>query len=408
MNPQQVIKPIKENVPLSDRFLTVGGQRFHYIWLWDNCLSPKCHHASSFQKIYDISNAYSKPSDHTKFPQPKSAYIQDEKLIVEWDKNPSHRSIYPLSWLWSHAYDLGAEADRVLPKLKSSPNREKILWNRADLEANPPPLPNFASSTFASWIDQLDTLGFVILRNMAYEDLDAFVRSIGPIYQLARYGPYCTVKAVPNGQDLSLSYAGDALSPHTDLTFIPAPRIVQLLYCVENQAVGGESVLVDGYRVARDFREHHPSYFKILSETPVQFRQFYQQWDYFVSQTTPIIKLDEAGEVADIYFSHKNFGLNIPFEQMEEFYEAYTAFAGYLKNPAYQYWFRMEAGDCQLVQNFRVLHGRNAFDPSSGPRHLEISYMEWTYYAGLRDFEQVKPVYLSELVSEAQSRPQAI
>lgn len=242
-----------------------------------------------------------------------------------------------------------------------------------------------------------NSLGFVILRNIAYEDLDSFIKSIGPIYELARYGRYCTVKAVPNGQDLSLSYDGDALSPHTDLTFTPGPRIVQLLYCVENQAVGGESVLVDGYRVARYFPENHPDYFKILSETPVQFRQFYQQWGYFGSQTTPMIKLDPGGEVSDIYFSHKNFGLNIPFEQMEEFYEAYTTFAGYLKNPAYQYWFRMEAGDCQIVQNFRVLHGRKAFDPTSGPRHLEIAYMEWMYYAGLRDFERVKPAYLAEL-----------
>jgi len=373
----------------SDRFLTVGGKRFHYIWLRDNCLSPKCHHASSFQKIYDI-------SDRTEPPKPKSAYIQDEKLIVDWDEDPPHRSIYPLSWLWSHAYDLEPESDRFLPKLESPPRDEKILWNRADLEANPPQFPD-ASSPLVSWIDQLDALGFVILRNLAYEDLDAFVNAIGPIYELARYGRYCTVKAVPDGQDLSLSYDGDALSPHTDLTFTPGPRIVQLLYCVENQAVGGESVLVDGYRVARDFREHHPSYFKILSETPVQFRQFYQQWHYFVSQTTPIIKLDVAGEVSDLYFSHKNFGLNIPFEQMEAFYEAYTAFAGYLKNPAYQYWFRMEPGDCQIVQNFRVLHGRKAFDPSSGPRHLEIAYMEWMYYAGLRDFERVKPVYMTEL-----------
>ncbi|MGB5900633.1 MAG: TauD/TfdA family dioxygenase [Geitlerinemataceae cyanobacterium] len=400
MSQQQVIETIKTTeVTLNDRFLTVGNQRFHYIWLRDNCLSPECHHASSFQKIYDI-------SDRTQPPKPKSAYIQNEKLFVDWDEDPPHRSIYPLSWLWIHAYDVEAGVDRFLPKLESPPKDkkrdEKILWNRSDLDANPPKLFDVASSTFASWIDQLDTLGFVILRNLAYEDLDSFVKSIGPIYELSGYGRYCTVKAVRNGPDLSVSYAGDALSPHVDLTFTSAPRIVQLLYCVENQASGGESVLVDGYRVARDFREHHPRYFQILSQTPVQFRQFYQEWGYFVSRTTPIIKLDAAGEVADIYFSHKNFGLNIPFEQMEAFYEAYTAFAGYLKDPAYQYWFRMEAGDCQLVQNFRILHGRKAFDPSSGTRHLEIAYMEWMYYAGRRDFDRVKPVYLSEFVSEYQ------
>ncbi|MGB7272901.1 MAG: gamma-butyrobetaine hydroxylase-like domain-containing protein, partial [Geitlerinemataceae cyanobacterium] len=206
MSQQQVIETTKtKEVTLNDRFLTVGNQRFHYIWLRDNCLSPECHHASSFQKIYDI-------SDRTQPPKPKSAYIQNEKLFVDWDEDPPHRSIYPLSWLWSHAYDVEAGVDRFLPKLESPPKDkkrdEKILWNRSDLDANPPKLFDVASSTFASWIDQLDTLGFVILRNLAYEDLDSFVKSIGPIYELSGYGRYCTVKAVRNGPDLSVSYAG--------------------------------------------------------------------------------------------------------------------------------------------------------------------------------------------------------
>ena len=377
-------------VSLSDRFLTVNGQRFHYIWLRDHCLCSQCHHASSFQKVYDI-------SDHIALPKPKSAAIQDQTLVVEWDEEQCHRSTFPIPWLLSYAYDRGNGEPSSLPKPKSYPNAAPVLWDRAWLDVTPQTWPQFGASTFDTWIDQLDTLGFTIVRNLAWEDLDTFISSIGPIYELASYGRYSTVKAIPEGQDLSLSYAGNALSPHTDLAFVPAPRVVQLLYCVENQASGGESVLVDGYRVVQDFRTHHPDYFQILSETPVQFRQFYQQWDYFVSHTTPILKCDPVGTVTDIYFSHKNFGLDLPFEQIEGFYEAYCAFARYLKNPAYQYWFRMEPGDCQVLQNFRVLHGRNAFDPRSGPRHLEIAYMEWTYYAGRRDFHRVKPLYWAEL-----------
>ena len=383
----------EEQVCLSDRFLTVSDQRFHYIWLRDHCLCPQCHHASSFQKIYDI-------SDRLEPPKPKSASVEDDQLIIEWDENPVHRSVFPLSWLLSYAYDGPGDENGPLPQPTLPPPNDKILWDRAWLEAHPQQWPQFGSCPFESWIDQLDTLGFTIVRNLPWAELDAFISEIGPIYPLAQYGRYATVKAIPNGQDLSLSDAGDALPPHTDLSFIPAPRVVQLLYCVENQASGGESLLVDGYRVARDFRADHPHYFRILSETPVQFRQFYQQWDYFVSRTTPILQLDAQGDVTDIYFSHKNFGLALPFEQVEGFYDAYCEFARYLKNPVYQYWFRMQPGDCQIIQNFRVLHGRNAFVSSSGPRHLEIAYMEWMYYAGRRDFDLVKPLYEATIIKE--------
>ncbi|NEO29403.1 MAG: hypothetical protein F6K36_02905 [Symploca sp. SIO3C6] len=62
----------------------------------------------------------------------------------------------------------------------------------------------------------------------------------------------------------------------------------------------------------------------------------------------------------------------------------------YLNNPTYQYCFRLEAGDCLLVQNFRVLHGRKAFNPNSGSRHLEVAFVEWNDFTGRHDFYRVK------------------
>ncbi|MEM9924057.1 MAG: TauD/TfdA family dioxygenase, partial [Cyanobacteria bacterium P01_D01_bin.50] len=358
-------KPRKQ-ADLGDRFVKIAGKRFHYVWLYDHCLCPLCHHPSSFQKIRDL-------SDRTTFPKPKSLEITDEQLIIDWDEDIPHRSVFPLSWLLSHSYD---------PSPKQETVREKIFWDRGWLEANPPELPEFGVTSEESWINQLDTLGFTVVRNIEWSKLDTFVSSIGPIYYLAKYGRYATVKAMPNGQDLSLSAEGYGLSPHTDLTFIPTTQIVQLLYCVENQASGGESTVIDGFRVASDFRQDHPQYFEILSQTPVKFWQLYQDWDYYVTNTTPIIKLGETGEITHIFFSHKNLNLNLPFDQVEGFYEAYYAFFRYLKNPAYEYCFRLEPGDCLFVQNFRMLHGRKAFKPGSGSRHLEIAYMDWSYFAG--------------------------
>ena len=88
----------EELVSLSDRFLTVSNQRFHYVWLRDHCLCSQCQHTSSFQKIYDI-------SDQPQCPRPNSATIQDKKLVIEWNEDPPHRSIFPFFWLLNYAYD---------------------------------------------------------------------------------------------------------------------------------------------------------------------------------------------------------------------------------------------------------------------------------------------------------------
>ncbi|MEB3885983.1 TauD/TfdA family dioxygenase [Lyngbya sp. CCY1209] len=371
----------------SDRFLTVRGKRFHYIWLYDHCLCPKCHHPSSFQKIQDLSDA-------VELPKPKSAKLHDETLIIDWEENPPHRSIFPVSWLLNRAYDPQPEP-RLAP-------REKVLWDPAMLESNPPEWCDYKPDCFEPWMNQLSTLGFTRLRKMPWEKLNGFMSSIGPTYYLGQNGPYCTVKATPKDGDKSLSPEGqdlsffaNGLSPHTDITYLPTPQIVQLLYCVENEASGGESIVIDGFRVAEDFRRDYPRYFDILTRTPVTFSQFYQSWHYYVSQTTPILQVKDTGEVAKIFFCHKNLDLDLPFEQVESFYEAYSTFFRYLKNPAYEYSFRMRPGDCLLVQNFRILHGRKAFDRGSGSRHLEVSYMDWNYFAGRRDFYAVEFLYKS-------------
>ena len=374
----------EQAIQINESFLSIAGKRFHHVWLRDHCLCSQCYRTGAFQKLFDI-------SDHPNPPHPKSVKIQNDHVVIDWQENPPHRSVFSLSRLLNHVYDNGVGERVHQSVLESQLTQKKVLWDSETIKANTQHRIQFKSSTLNSIIDQIDSLGFALLRNLPWEILGDFLATIGPIYQLGRNGDYSTVKATQNPQDLS--YEGWALAPHTDLTYMPAPRVVQILYCVENQSSGGESVLVDGYRVVQDFRIQHPEYFRVLSEKSVQFREFSVGWGYFLSHSTPILKLDQSGDISDIFFCHKNFDLELPFDDVKTFYDAYRTFAQYLKNPIYQYWFRLEPGDCLMVQNFRILHGRGMFDPSSGNRHLEVAYMEWIYYFGLRNFHKVKPLY---------------
>ena len=102
----------------NDRWVTVNGKRFHYVWLRDNCLSPESRHPTSFQKINDISTIGTTP-------EPLSIEQTDDELIIIWNEEPIHKSVFPLSWLEAHSYDNNP--------IKSEP---KTLWDQAWIQEN--------------------------------------------------------------------------------------------------------------------------------------------------------------------------------------------------------------------------------------------------------------------------------
>ena len=322
--------------------ITVGGKRFHYIWLRDNCLTRECRHPTSFQKIYDI-------SELTETPKPLNVELTNDELIIDWDEKPPHRSIFPLPWLMIHAYDeTGGISDfHIKNELRK---QQEILWDSAWIEAHTPEKHDFHTSDRQAWVNQLYALGFAVIKNMPLAELDNFISSIGPIHY-TEGGRIFTVKSKLGANDIA----------DTDYALPP----------------------------------HNPDYFQILVETPAQFQQFYTEWEYYHRRSRQIIELDPKGQVIGVYFGHSHaYNWNIPFDKMENFYAAYSAFFRYLKSPDYQYRFRLEAGDCLMVQNFRVLHGRTAFDASSGPRHLEVAFVAWDYFTGKENFQQFKHLYL--------------
>ena len=60
----------------------------------------------------------------------------------------------------------------------------------------------------------------------------------------------------------------------------------------------------------------------------------------------------------------------------EAWYQAYRQFAQLLLHDELQLVFRLAPGDCVVMQNDRTLHGRTAFDPNQGRRHLQGCYID--------------------------------
>jgi gamma-butyrobetaine dioxygenase len=347
-------------------YVTIDGRRFHYVWLRDNCPCSACRDTSSFQKIYDVCER-----DVT----PASLEVGSMALVMRWKDDPTPHA-FPLAWLAANAYD------REMPEQAGS---RYELWDRSALAAKSPQIAEFGRASRDDWVDQLWRLGFVRVGNLPYDRLKEFVASIGPVSYYARQQAFVPVKIIPGGEDLSMS--SFALSPHTDQSYMTHTHpMLLLLYCIENGARGGESTLVDGFRVVKDLRRERPDDYAILCETPVTFAQLDPSVEYFFARTTPVIETDGAGGVVALHWSHKNFTVDLPFDKMARYYEAYKSLLSRLKSPGYEYVFRLEPGQCLLVENDRVLHGRRAFDPNSGTRHFTTAFVAWDYVAARHNY----------------------
>ena len=95
------------------------------------------------------------------------------------------------------------------------------------------------------------------------------------------------------------------------------------------------------------------------------------------NKPTVLITLDENKDYRDIRFNISTVGaFNIHPNKMNKYYLAYRKFASLVHNKKFTLNFRLQAGDILSFDNRRVLHGRSAFDPNSGKRHLQGYYMD--------------------------------
>ena len=65
--------------------------------------------------------------------------------------------------------------------------------------------------------------------------------------------------------------------------------------------------------------------------------------------------------------------VDVPYDDMADFYAAYRRFAEILEDPAMEVTFKLSPGELFIVDNTRVLHARKAFS-GTGKRWLQGCY----------------------------------
>ena len=334
------------------------GQRstYHYMWLRDN--APENRHANG-QKLVDTLDI---PLDLAA----KSVTVANSVHIV-W-ANDRHMTEFDPAWLRANAYErTEIEARR----------QQKQLWDSSTFATLP---PMFDLGQLTAVPDQLRQMlahvrdyGFALLTGIPVESESLFqVIDLFGYVRDTNYGPYFDVKVVANPSNLAFTSA--TLGGHTDNPYRHPVPTLQLLHVLSNNVDGGDSTLVDGFRVAEAFREQAPDQFEVLASTLVTFR--FSSEDADLSHEATIIQTNPRDEVVGIRFNNRSMQtFYVEPERMPAFYAAYHTFARMLEEDKYKITFKLGAGQAMLFDNQRVLHGRIGYT-SSGDRHLQGCYAD--------------------------------
>lgn len=246
------------------------------------------------------------------------------------------------------------------------------------------PYVDWRDITFAPSTENLDAVieflssffrhGYVVFRNTPAE-VGTAARVADRLGYLVgqNFGWVFDVEAKPSPTDLA--YTAFELLAHSDEPYRrPVPGI-QLLHCIRNEAPGGDSTLVDGLAAAQALQAEHPEWHAALVETEVEWR--YDMGTDTVVNRGHVLEYDRQGRYRRIQFNAKlDEPILRPGIDLDAFYAGRRWLSDWTNDPAHQVTFRLEPGDVMFMDNHRAMHGRTAFDPTRGHRHLQGCYIE--------------------------------
>ena len=329
---------------------TGSGFQLPYLWIRDNCSCNECRVEETQEKMFMLDSV---PVDL----KPQSVSLNQNNIIIVWPDD--------------HNTSINFQDIEFLKALRKP---EEVLW-----------MNNFTPNYY-NWDDFLQkndsakdaisnfiSTGAICIKNAPClpNTLEELSPRLGPIRELL-FGRIHDVSV--DSHIYNIAHTSLAIPPHNDFASYSWPPSVQALHMLANESEGGESIIVDGYSVARDLRNDFPNFFNILSTFSVPFREFDEENETYTNE--PIIRLNSNNEIAGFRYSNQLMQMVDPQKKnVYLFYEAYHELCKRINSQKYKSKFRLEAGHILLVSAHRILHGRNEFN-ANGKRHLQDAYYE--------------------------------
>ena len=340
--------------------------RYHSTWLRDNALDPKTRDIKNGQRLITLSDI---PIDTCV----KSAILDDKGENISLTFSPESKKVsFSTSWLETYAYDVKKKSLKgwISPDLK--------IWS-SDMLKNIPNIDyKIAKSDnilLLKWMKSLHNYGFAKISGGNKESgaIIQIANLIGYIRE-TNYGKFFEVRSEINA--VNLAYTNLGLQAHTDNPYRDPVPTIQILYCIENSASGGDSKVVDGFKAAILLKEENPEYFDLLTKYCARF-EYNEDGKTHLQSRRPMIELSPDSEIIAIRFNNRSAApiTDVPYNGMENYYKAYRKFSEIINNPSIAINFKLKPGEGFAVDNTRVLHSRTAYS-GSGNRWLQGCYVD--------------------------------
>ena len=337
--------------------------RFHSIWLRDNAQDDETRDQINGQRLIALNQI------------PRETWVSDaridaDSLVITF--KPENKVIrYDFEWLMENKYD-------EVKNLKRG-------WIAQDYETWDSDLKFVPSCDFDklikrnilafNWLADVRKYGFGKIINGPITEGALFkvIELFGYVRE-TNYGKHFEVRTEVNPSNLA--FTGLALQAHTDNPYRDPVPTLQLLYCLESSAAGGENMLVDGFKAITRLREENKEYFDLLANYSARF-EYKNNKDVHLKSRRPIIELSSDGELIAIRFNNRSMSAvnDVPFDKMEKWYAAYRRLGEIIDDPNMEITFRLNPGEAFIVDNTRVLHARKGYS-GTGKRWLQGCYSD--------------------------------
>jgi [2-(trimethylamino)ethyl]phosphonate dioxygenase len=355
---------IEKGRVLAITFPDGNTSRFHAVWLRDNALDPETRSPGNGQRLITI-------LDQPANTRIRSASLGTGSIGVTFE--PEDKTVaFPLHWLQEQSYDKPLDrqpgwTDELIERWDSSlqSNIPSASWPRVVKDR----------AVLGGWLSAVRRYGFAVMSDVPVESgfLCKVVETLGYIRE-TNYGRWFDVRAEVNPNNLAYTNLG--LQAHTDNPYRDPVPTLQLLACLENSVDGGDSLVIDGFKVVDRLRSESPRHFEILSHYPARF-EYAGSPGVMLKSKRPLIELGPDGELIAVRFNNRSLAAltDISFDDMAEYYAAYRRFAELIEDPLMAVTFKLARGELFIVDNTRVLHARKAFS-GSGKRWLQGCYAD--------------------------------
>lgn len=345
--------------------MKAGPRRFHAIWLRDNAGDPQTRAPGNGQRLVALRDI---PAD-TRIGE--AAIDADGLLKVRF--LPENKTVsFDPAWLEANAYDRPQERERGWLAPEIEPWDSALMDNvpRGDFQAL-----EKGGAALETWLGELVRRGFAKVENAPVEPGSLFriVELFGHVRE-TNYGRHFEVRTEVN--PTNLAYTGLGLQAHTDNPYRDPVPTIQVLYCLESSAAGGENMVVDGFAAALRLKAENPAWFDVLADHCARF-EYSGEAGVCLTSRRPMIELAPDGELIAVRFNNRSFGAvnDVPFERMADYYAAYRRLGEIIDDTAMEVSFRLNPGEAFVVDNTRVLHARKGYS-GVGTRWLQGCYAD--------------------------------